>query len=279
MVATSTPSSSRCSSAEISCETDPFANSLPLGYAGGAPNLYQYVGDDPLANSDPTGKAGSGTIDRATLDSLIDQYYQSHKPAKDGDCIKIPVAEFFNWVGKKVKTDDNLVWINRCISTHGCVGVCSVYCQNCTMPPGLTPPDIWNPRIPDPVTFEHPKCFLDQKLAEDAAKKCPPGTHGFVWAKQGVWKDGKPTLGAGDLITNPQDLGSWDPNNPGGFNYISDIGDYYVGADADAATTGKGYNSLTICPKKHGPPLLDQPPHGGKGKIGTMWCATCVKDK
>lgn len=244
-------------------------------------NLYRYCGDDPVGLVDPTGQAAT---DQQTLSALIDEYYQSNRPA-DGGCLKVPVTVFFNWAAKQPQPDDNMTWINRCVTTGGCVGMCSVCCQNYRMPPNLPKPKIWNPDIIDPTQFGNPKCYSDQALAEKAAKQCPAGTHGFVWAKQGIWKDGKPNLDSNGQITNPGDLGSWYSNNPGGFNYISEIGNYYVGVDSAAASAKGGVSYLKICPKSGGPPLLtDVPqPAGGTGtrrpgEIGTMWCTTCVKD-
>jgi hypothetical protein len=140
-----------------------------------------------------------------------------------------------------------------------------------------------NPPVPEPVTCGKPRCFTDQKLADQAAKDCPAGTHPFLWVKQGMWKNGKPTLGEGEQITNPQDLGSWYKDAEGGFNYISDIGDYYIGADAGASSTREGINYLKICPKKAGWPLVgrgDLPAQDKlkPGEISTMYCVTCLKN-
>jgi hypothetical protein len=240
-------------------------------------NLYRYCDNDPTNSVDPFGEqrvGASRSIDcSSAMTSLLDRYYRSHKPTKEGECIQVTVQEFFIWVRNQIKGDPtvNELWLARCMSVYGCVGIGSVYCQDCVGPPNFS---FKQPDVPRPETFGKTTCYLDQAQAQEAAKKCGPGEHGFVWAKQGKWKNGKPTPGSDGTIASDQ-ITSSDADHPGDFNYVSFVDGYYVGADGGSATTKNRMCTMTICPKSKGPgPLLRT-----GDEVATMWCATCVPCK
>jgi RHS repeat-associated protein len=235
-------------------------------------NLYRYSGSGPLSFVDSSGEATTSPapIDCSTeLASLIDKYYQENKPTDEEKCLEVPMASFFTWVMKQYegKPDMNLLWLNRCMGQYGCIGICHVHCQDCVKPPTE---NAMTPRFPAPEKSESTHCFLDEKLANAAAKKCKNDEHGLVWAKQGRWLNGKQPIPNSDTDEIPPDqIESKDPENPGKFNYVTNIGDYYIGGDSGAGSAEGGVNHLKICTKKAGPPFWP--------KTATMWCATCVK--
>ena len=232
----------------------------PIGYRGGI-NLYEYVGDDPTDNVDPMGTAKRKVSCNRDFAGLIDALYNSNlgKLDKKTGCRTIPFDVFLKYL-----RDHGLSGDQADVIANGCIGIAEAVCAN------MNP--VKQPDLPEgkPLTPPWTYCFVGDKAEEKArkyAKKCPPGSEPFVFAKQGIWStpDGKPPLIPGTTIISDNRCIIGKGKKGDRFNYVTLLGSYYVSANSGAAKPGA---YVTICKK---PNLADFP--------ATMWCAGCCKKR
>jgi hypothetical protein len=228
-------------------------------------NLYRYCVNNPTNSTDPTGALADGISSNQELASAIDAMYKDpgFGTMKDG-CKTIPFKKFLDYLDKRLTKDQKDI-IGLC-----CTGIAQATC--CNMNPSKTP------KLPEesPVDPNEPQvfCYVGKDAERDARRRrCPAGYDLFVFAKQGEWttpdKKQPPILPLpwpNNRLPNNKVIAGI--NGTDDFNYLSVVGDYYVGATAAAR---KPDAVVTICKNPNLP---------GPGRFpATMWCSGCYKKR
>jgi len=235
--------------------TGRWPNRDPIEELGGV-NLYGYVDNQGVNTSDALG---------LTIVQPKDGYL------KDQECKDVTLKEFFDlqsdW-GARLTTPEKTF-----LGQGGCVGVCvvaqDVVGKNRGNDENHMQPEFYDPNGPNTYT----KCWAGpegKKMAEAEVQKCPFTESPLIWAKYGKWeKDPAPTGGSELDLKKNRVVGR---DNPGHFDYITRLGNYYIHANfGSAGNRKKGEDvRIKICNNKVPDP---------GGYPAEMWCMSCCANK
>ena len=203
--------------------------------------LYEYASANPIRKVDANG--------------LDDEDFDPSKipganPTKDNPkCFKINLRDFRKWYEDKHALYTRLLLKEL---DRGCIGLAAAR-QACDPRSG--------PYQTFPENAPNTTCYREEANAD--AHDC--GEHSkFIFAKQGIWKDGKEPIEKADGSV-PTDSVTGDPPKSGKYNYISVILGWYWWINHQEFYNADDPQILTICDK----------PYKGPDYPETIWCATC----
>ena len=224
------------------------------------PNIGRWISRDPIAESGGVnlyGFVGNQTLSRFDYLGLNIVAPPKGTVPDDKDCISMTLGEFW---AKQMEWGANPTPTDKLTSATGCVGMCRASQGNQGN----------NNKSGMPEDQPNTICYVDEAKARERLSNCPSGSTSLLWNKQGKWKNDKaPAPGADGSVPNDSIVGI---GEPGDFNFETQLGDYYIYMNHQAARDANGgvlWDSakVYIC-KKHKNVMKEM-----------IWCVTCCTRK